>query len=66
MLATAGFEESEARSIYNEVNTDGDDGVGLDEFKSWWLASQRQEVREAQGAQPPLSPWSDPLPSSSR
>ena len=39
---TSGFDEAEARGIFHEVNTDGSGGVGIDEFKTWWMASQRQ------------------------
>ncbi len=30
--------------MFYEVNTDGGDGVGIEEFTEWWMNSQRQEV----------------------
>ena len=33
LVLSSGFNEKEARRIYHEVNTDGSDGVDIDEFK---------------------------------
>ncbi|KAG1656496.1 hypothetical protein FOA52_012496 [Chlamydomonas sp. UWO 241] len=45
VLIASGFDESESRDIYYKVNTDGGPGVGLDEFREWWVTSQRAEMQ---------------------
>jgi hypothetical protein len=35
ILHAAGFSEAEANDIFDQVNTDGGDGVGIEEFESW-------------------------------
>jgi hypothetical protein len=39
----SGFAENEAREVFHMINTDGGEGVGMDEFKTWWMNCQRQE-----------------------
>ena len=34
-LGCAGFEEEEAISMFDQVNADGGDGVGIEEFEAW-------------------------------
>ena len=36
VLMSAGWEQAEAHEVYSDVNTDGEGGVGLDEFEAWW------------------------------
>ena len=43
VLGLAGFSASEATKIFMEVNTDGGEGVGLDEFEEWWVQSQKAQ-----------------------
>ena len=50
VLEKSGFEANEVHVIYGEVNSDNGPGVGLDEFKRWWVASKRLEG----GRRPPL------------
>lgn len=34
-LECAGFNDAEAEDIFDQVNTDGGDGVGIEEFEAW-------------------------------
>ena len=34
-MECAGFNEVEAEDIFDQVNTDGGDGVGIEEFEVW-------------------------------
>jgi len=43
VLKATGFTEEEAELIFKEVNTDGDGGVSIAEFETWWMLSQRQQ-----------------------
>lgn len=51
VLLKSGFESNEVHSIYCQVNSDNGPGVGLEEFKKWWITSKRQEGTR----RPPLS-----------
>jgi hypothetical protein len=52
VLLKSGFTSDEAHRIYHEVNTDDGPGVGLEEFREWWMTSKRQEDTRRR---PPLS-----------
>jgi hypothetical protein len=41
---SAGWDEDEAHCVFNEVNTDGEGGVGLDEFEAWWKGKLLQDM----------------------
>eukprot|EP00798_Chlamydomonas_sp_ICE-L_P004960 gene4960-34740_t len=47
VLSTAGFSFAESLQIFNEVNTDGDDGVSLEEFETWWIATHMHSEQQA-------------------
>ena len=42
VLTDVGFETSEAQAIYQQVNSDGEGGVSLEEFEDWFMKNQRQ------------------------
>jgi hypothetical protein len=56
VLGLAGFSPSEAKKIFDEVNTDGGDGVGLKEFEEWWVSSQKQQWKAIQSNQAEMTP----------
>lgn len=35
LCSDPGFNEAEADDIFDQVNTDGGDGVGIEEFEAW-------------------------------
>ena len=47
VLVSAGWEQAEALGIFQEVNTDGEGGVGLEEFEAWWKGQLGREVGTA-------------------
>ena len=55
VLGLAGFSPSEARKIFEEVNTDGGEGVGLAEFEEWWVSSQKAQWKALQAKQPEMT-----------
>ena len=42
---SAGWEPSEALKVFNDVNSDGEGGVGIEEFEAWWKGLLEREVR---------------------
>ncbi|GAX76665.1 hypothetical protein CEUSTIGMA_g4111.t1 [Chlamydomonas eustigma] len=55
VLGVAGFEAAEAADIFDQVNTDGGDGVSIVEFEQWWVESQRSAWQATFSKQSDLS-----------
>ena len=44
VLVSAGWDQAEALDVFFEVNSDGEGGVGLEEFEAWWKGLLEREV----------------------
>ncbi len=39
----SGWSNDKAEEVFDEVNTDGEGGVGIEEFENWWITTQRDQ-----------------------